>query len=67
MEKETTIFQLAGMVKKIMGSSSQTIFVPYDDLYGSHLRIHDAACQMRVRRSGYYALGRGLEKDGSLV
>jgi len=34
-EEETTILQLAKMVKKITGSSSQITFVPYHDLYGS--------------------------------
>ena len=47
-EEETTILRLAEMVKKITGSSSQIIFVPYDDLYGSHFedpprRLPDAS------------------------
>lgn len=35
-EEETTILQLAEMVKRITGSSSQITFVPYDHLYGPH-------------------------------
>jgi len=47
-EEETPILQLAEMVKKIAGSSSQIVFVPYDDLYGSHFedprrRLPDAS------------------------
>ncbi len=52
-EEETTILQLAEMVKKITGSSSQIIFVPYDDLYGSHFedprrRLSDASKAERL-------------------
>lgn len=52
-EEETTILQLAERVKKITGSSSQIIFVPYDDLYGSHFedprrRLPDASKAERL-------------------
>jgi len=67
-EEETTILQLAEMVKKITGSSSQIIFVPYDDLYGSHFedprrRLPDASKAGRLL--GFKAqvpLAEGLKK-----
>lgn len=67
-EEETTILQLAEMVKKIAGSSSQIVFVPYDDLYGSHFedprrRLPDASKAERLL--GFKAqvpLAEGLKK-----
>lgn len=67
-EEETSVLQLAKMVKKITGSSSQIIFVPYDDLYGSHfedprLRLPDASKAERLL--GFKAqvpLAEGLKK-----
>jgi UDP-glucose 4-epimerase len=67
-EEETTILQLAEMVKKITGSSSQIIFVPYDDLYGSNFedprrRLPDASKAERLL--GFRAqvpLAEGLKK-----
>lgn len=67
-EEETTILQLAEMVKKITGSSSQIIFVPYDDLYGFHFedprrRLPDASKAGRLL--GFKAqvpLAEGLKK-----
>jgi len=52
-EEETSILQLAKMVKKITGSSSQIIFVPYDDPYGSRFedprrRLPDASKAERL-------------------
>lgn len=67
-EEETTILQLAEMVKRITGSSSQIIFVPYDDLYGSHFedprrRLPDTSKAERLL--GFKAqvpLAEGLKK-----
>lgn len=67
-EEETTILQLAEMVQKITGSSSQIIFVPYDDLYGSYFedprrRLPDASKAERLL--GFKAqvpLAEGLKK-----
>ena len=67
-EEETTILQLAKIVKKITASSSRIIFVPYDDLYGSHFedprrRLPDA--NKAERLLGFKAqvpLAEGLQK-----
>jgi len=67
-EEETTILQLAEMVKMITGSSSQIIFVPYNDLYGPHFedprrRLPDASKAERLL--GFKAqvpLTEGLKK-----
>jgi len=67
-EEETTILQLAEMAKKITGSSSRIIFVPYDDLYGPHFedprrRLPDTSKAERLL--GFKAqvpLAEGLKK-----
>ncbi len=67
-EEETTILQLAEMVKKITGSSSQIIFVPYDDLYGPYFedprhRLPDGSKAERLLGfKAQVSLAEGLKK-----